>query len=62
MMTYKNWNIVTSKEHNGIGVDYIDPKGNKYSEPFCFHTYEEAESYGKICVDQSIRLVETQRI
>lgn len=55
-MIYKNWTIVTSKEQHGIVVDYIDPKGSKYSEPFCFPTYEEAIAYGKLCVDQLTRL------
>lgn len=55
-MTYKNWTIITSKEQHGIVVDYIDSEGNKYSEPFCFPTYEEASAYGKLCVDRLIRL------
>lgn len=54
-MIYKNWNIITSEEQNGIVVDYVDPQGNKHSEPYRFHTYEEAENYGKLCVDQSIQ-------
>lgn len=55
-MIYKNWNIVTSKEYNGVVVDYVDPEGNWYSAPFRFYTNDEAESYGKICIDQSIQL------
>ncbi len=55
MMSYKEWNLVTSKELNGIAVDYIDPEGHSYSAPFCFYTLEEALNYGKLCVDQSIR-------
>lgn len=55
-MVYKNWNIVTSEEYNGIVVDCVDPKGNRYREPFCFSTYDEAVSYGKMCIDQLIRL------
>jgi hypothetical protein len=56
MMTYKEWNLLTSEELNGIAVDYIDPEGKSYSEPFCFYTLEEALSYGKMRIDQSIRL------
>jgi len=54
-MTYKNWNIVISKERNGLVVDYADSQGNVYNEPFCFYSYEEAETYGKLCIDQAIR-------
>jgi len=56
-MTYKNWDVVISKERNGLVVDYVDSQGNVYSEPFCFCSYEEAEVYGKICVDKAIRSV-----
>ncbi len=54
-MIYKNWNITTTKEQHGIVVDYSDSEGNRYSAPFCFHTYEEARRYGKLCVDQLTR-------
>ncbi len=54
-MTYKSWNVVISKERNGLVVDYADSQGNVYSEPFCFYSYEEAEVYGKLCVDKAIR-------
>jgi len=54
-MTYKNWSVVISQERNGLVVDYADAQGNVYSEPFCFYSYEEAETYGKLCVDQAIR-------
>lgn len=53
-MTYKRWNLFTRKEGNGIVVDYSDPEGNYYSEPFCFPTLEEALSYGRICIDRRI--------
>jgi hypothetical protein len=55
MVTYKEWNLVTKEEWNRIAVDYIDPEGEVHSEPFCFYTLEEALSYGKMCIDQSIR-------
>lgn len=54
-MTYKEWNLLTRQESNGIAVDYTDPEGQSYSAPFCFHTLEEALNYGKLCIDQSIR-------
>lgn len=54
-MNYKEWNLLTKQEMNGIGVDYTDPEGQCYSAPFCFHTLEEALNYGKLCIDQSIR-------
>ncbi|HAA27157.1 MAG TPA: hypothetical protein DCE56_05075 [Cyanobacteria bacterium UBA8553] len=54
-MTYKDWILLTKKELNGIAVDYTDPEGQLYSEPFCFYTLEEALNYGKLCIDQSIR-------
>lgn len=54
-MTYKEWNLLTKKELNGITVDYTDPEGEFYSTPFCFHTLEEALNYGKLCIDQSIQ-------
>lgn len=55
-MTYKEWNLLTIQELNGIAVDYTDPEGQSYSAPFCFHTLEEALNYGKLCIDQSIQL------
>ena len=55
-MIYRNWNIITAQEYNGMVVDCVDPNGNKYREPYCFCTYDEAVNYGKLCVDQSIRL------
>lgn len=55
MTVYKEWNLVTSEELNGIAVDYVDPEGKTYSAPFCFYSLEEALDYGKICIDQSIR-------
>jgi len=55
MMTYKQWNLLTKQELNGIAIDYTDPQGQAYSAPFCFHTLEEALNYGKLCIDQSIR-------
>ncbi|HEY9709014.1 MAG TPA: hypothetical protein V6D48_12505 [Oculatellaceae cyanobacterium] len=54
-MTYKDWILLTKQELNGIAVDYTDPEGQSYSEPFCFYTLEEALNYGKLCIDQSIR-------
>lgn len=54
-MTYKQWNLITKKEGNGIAVDYTDPQGNIYNEPFCFHTLDEALSYGRMCIEQTIR-------
>lgn len=53
-MNYKEWNLLTIKEINGIAVEYTDPEGQSYSAPFCFHTLEEALNYGKLCIDQSI--------
>ena len=55
MMTYKQWHLVTKQELKGIAVDYTDPEGHSYSEPFCFYTLEEALNYGKLRIDQSIR-------
>jgi hypothetical protein len=57
-MNYKQWSLVTKKELNGIAVDYTDPEGQVYSEPFCFYTLEEALDYGKLCIDKTIRLKE----
>ncbi len=57
MMTYKEWTLVTKKECNGIAVDYVDPEGKQYNEPFCFSTLDEAKSYGQICID---RLIESK--
>jgi hypothetical protein len=54
-MNYKQWSLLIKKELNGIAVDYIDPSGQLYSEPFCFYTLEEALSYGKICIDKYTR-------
>lgn len=56
-MTYKQWILVTQKEWNGIAIDYVDPEGNQYNEPFCFPTFDEAISYGQICID---RLIQSQ--
>jgi len=53
-MNYKQWNLVTKQELNGIAVEYTDPQGNQYSEPFCFHTLTEALNYGRICIDRLI--------
>lgn len=53
-MNYREWNLLTKQEVNGITIDYTDPEGQSYSSPFCFHTLEEALNYGKICIDQSI--------
>ena len=55
MMNYKQWRLVTKEELQGVAVDYIDPDGKSYSEPFCFYTLEEALNYGKLCIDKSIR-------
>jgi hypothetical protein len=55
MMTYKEWNLLTKQELNGIAIDYTDPEGKSYSAPFCFYTLEEALNYGKLCIDKSIR-------
>lgn len=54
-MNYKEWNLLTIQELNGIAVDYTDPEGQSYTVPFCFHTLEEALNYGKLCIDQSIQ-------
>jgi hypothetical protein len=54
-MTYKEWVLLTKKEMSGIAVDYTDPEGKSYSEPFCFPTLEEALNYGKLCIDRLIR-------
>ncbi|HEY9729238.1 MAG TPA: hypothetical protein V6D50_22540 [Chroococcales cyanobacterium] len=54
MMTYKQWTIVTKKELNGIAVDYTDPEGNHYSEPFCFQNPSEALRYAQICIDRRL--------
>jgi hypothetical protein len=55
-MTYKQWSLLIKKELNRIAVDYVDPSGQVYSEPFCFYTLDEALTYGKMCIDHSIRL------
>jgi hypothetical protein len=55
MMNYKQWRLITKEELQGVAVDYIDPEGKSYSEPFCFYTLEEALNYGKLCIDKSIR-------
>lgn len=60
MMTYKEWNLLTTEELNGIAVDYVDPEGTSYSEPFCFYSLEEALNYAKMRIDQSIRLKSSQ--
>jgi hypothetical protein len=54
-MTYKEWSLLINKELNRIAVDYVDPSGQVYSEQFCFYTLDEALSYGKMCIDHSIR-------
>lgn len=54
-MIYRQWNLFTKKEGNYIAVDYIDPTGKSYSEPFCFATIDEALYYGKLCIDRFIR-------
>jgi hypothetical protein len=54
-MIYKQWVLNIKQEWNGITVDYFDPEGNCYSEPFCFPTPNEAVSYGRLRVDQLIR-------
>ncbi len=56
MMTYKEWNLLTSEQLNGIAIDYIDPEGKSYSEPFCFYTLDEALNYGKMRIDQLVSL------
>ena len=53
-MTYKDWIIVATQEWNGLTVDYVDPEGNQYNEPFCFLTFDQALSYGQICIDRLI--------
>jgi hypothetical protein len=53
-MTYKQWTILTKKEGNGIAVDYTDPEGNHYSEPFCFQNLTEALSYAQSCIDRRL--------
>ncbi len=54
-MNYKQWNLLPKKEGNYIAVDYIDPDGNVYSEPFCFSSLDAALDYGKLCIEQSLR-------
>lgn len=54
-MTYKQWILSIKKEWNGIAVDYFDPEGNHYIEPFCFATLDEAMGYGRICIDRLIQ-------
>ncbi len=54
-MIYKQWNLLAKKEGNCIAVDYTDPQGKLYSEPFCFYTLDDALNYGKVCVDRLIR-------
>ena len=53
---YKQWILLAKQELNGIVVDYTDPEGNHYSEPFCFQTIDEAIAYGQACIDRLIRL------
>jgi len=55
MMTYKHWTLVMEQEENGVVVDYYDPEGNYYQEPFCFSTLDEALNYGRICIDKLIQ-------
>lgn len=54
-MTYREWTLSIKKEWNGIVVEYFDPEGNRYSEPFCFPTFEEAKRYAQICIDRIIQ-------
>lgn len=56
MINYKQWILLAKKEWNGIAIDYTDPEGNHYSEPFCFQSLDEAISYGRSCIDRLIRL------
>ena len=55
MLTYQRWTLVIKKEWNGIAIDYEDPEGNEYHEPFCFSTIDEALIYGKMCIDRLIQ-------
>jgi hypothetical protein len=55
MMIYRQWNLFTRQEGNYIVVDFTDPDGKLYSEPFCFYTLDEALYYGKLCIDRFIR-------
>jgi hypothetical protein len=55
-ITYKNWTLFAKTEANGIVIDYTDPEGNFYSEPFCFQTMDKAINYGHICIDRLIKL------
>jgi hypothetical protein len=53
-MIYRLWNLFTKKEGDYITIDYTDPEGKLYSEPFCFATFDEALYYGKLCIDRFI--------
>ena len=59
-MIYRQWNLLAKKEGNYIAVDYTDPNGKAYSEPFCFSTLDEALSYGKLSIDRLINLTVMQ--
>ncbi len=54
-MNYKQWNLLLKKEGNYVAVDYTDPEGKLYREPFCFSTLDEALNYGKLRIDQFIQ-------
>lgn len=54
-MNYKQWNLLPKKEGNYVVVDYTDPDGQLYSEPFCFSTLDEALNYAKLRIDQFIQ-------
>lgn len=56
MINYKQWILLAKQEWNGIVIDYTDPEGNYYSEPFCFQTLDQAIGYGRACIDRLIRL------
>lgn len=56
-MTYKGWTITTREENSGVAVDYTDPNGKIYVEPFCFRTQEGARTYARDCIDLKIRQV-----
>lgn len=55
-MYYRQWNLLAHPEGQAIAVDYIDPEGHLYQEPFCFYNLDEALHYGKICIDRAIHL------
>jgi|GEM_PF-2631853 len=55
-INYKSWTLFVKTEANGIVIDYSDPDGSFYSEPFCFQIMDEAINYGQICIDRLIKL------